>query len=210
MASRSIARSATRSRGEWRRHTDRPLTIVMGDLAEAVTFYSPDHPDSVPDFDLRVAPWVTPERLEREGYAVLCDQPACVNEAARRAAAEPRAIRREFELSRRYLGQAGSERALHRRHCAARCPARRGRSPGMSDRRRLDHLLGSAAFDLRQRAAFRRALSRHRAGHRRASCRGRTRACSTMAAARRSMPISSRRQRRSSCCANRRLACARN
>ena len=78
-----------------------------GRLAEAVTFYSPDHPDSVPYFNLRVAPWVTPDRLEREGYAVLCDQPGCVNEAARRAATEPRAIRREFELSRRYLGHEG-------------------------------------------------------------------------------------------------------
>jgi 4-amino-4-deoxy-L-arabinose transferase-like glycosyltransferase len=29
---------------EWRRHTDRPLTIVMGSGVEAITFYSPDHP----------------------------------------------------------------------------------------------------------------------------------------------------------------------
>jgi hypothetical protein len=83
------------------------LTIVMGDLSEAVTFYSPDHPDSVPGFDLRAVPWVTPERLAREGYALLCNQPACANEADRRAAAEPRAVRRELELSRRYLGRQG-------------------------------------------------------------------------------------------------------
>ncbi len=92
---------------EWRRHTDRPLRIVMGDFAEAVTFYSPDHPDAVPYFNLRVAPWVTPDRMEHEGYAVLCDQPGCVKEAARRAASEPRAIRREFELSRRHFGREG-------------------------------------------------------------------------------------------------------
>jgi 4-amino-4-deoxy-L-arabinose transferase-like glycosyltransferase len=92
---------------EWRRHTDRPLTIVMGDMAEAVTFYSPDHPDAVPYFNLRVAPWVTPDRIAHEGYAVLCDQPNCVNEAARRAAGEPRAIRREIELKRRHLGHEG-------------------------------------------------------------------------------------------------------
>ena len=79
----------------------------MGDWAGAVTFYSPDHPDAVPDFDLSVAPWVTPERLEREGYVVLCDQPSCTREADRRAATEPRAIRREIELSRRYLGRQG-------------------------------------------------------------------------------------------------------
>jgi 4-amino-4-deoxy-L-arabinose transferase-like glycosyltransferase len=92
---------------EWRRHTDRPLTIVMGDLPEAVTFYSPDHPDSVPYFNLRVAPWVTPDRLRQEGYVMLCDQPGCADEADRRAASEPRAIRREIELSRRHLGREG-------------------------------------------------------------------------------------------------------
>ena len=36
---------------EWHRHTDRPLTIVMGSGVEAITFYSPDHPDAVPDFN---------------------------------------------------------------------------------------------------------------------------------------------------------------
>jgi hypothetical protein len=92
---------------EWHRHTERPLTIVMGDMAEAVTFYSPDHPDSVPYFNLRVAPWVTPDRIAHEGYAVLCDQPGCVNEAARRAASEPGAVRRDFELSRSHLGHEG-------------------------------------------------------------------------------------------------------
>ena len=101
---RAISDEITR---EWRRHTDRPLRIVMGDWVWAVTFYSPDHPDAVPDFDLSVAPWVTPERLEREGYVVLCDQPSCIREADRRAATEPRAIRREIELSRRYLGRQG-------------------------------------------------------------------------------------------------------
>ncbi len=101
---RSISEEIMR---EWHRHTERPLAIVMGDHPEAITFYSPDHPDAVPDFNLKVAPWVTPERLARDGYAVLCLQAACANAAARRIAAEPRAIRREIELSRRYLGRAG-------------------------------------------------------------------------------------------------------
>jgi 4-amino-4-deoxy-L-arabinose transferase-like glycosyltransferase len=94
---------------EWHRHTQRPLTIVAGDIhiVGAVTFYSPDHPDSVPDFGLDNAPWVTPERLKREGYVIVCDTPPCVGSAERLTAAEPRAIRRELELSRRYLGQQG-------------------------------------------------------------------------------------------------------
>ena len=93
---------------EWHSRTGRPLTIVMGNAVEAVTFYSRDHPDAVPEFDLRAAPWVTPARLAREGYAVLCDHPACAAEIARRAAAEPNAVRGAFDVSRRYLGQEGS------------------------------------------------------------------------------------------------------
>lgn len=101
---RSISDEITQ---EWRRHTDRPLRIVTGDSPEAVTFYSPDHPDSVPSFNMRVAPWVTPDRLEQEGYVVQCDQPGCTNHANRLAATESRAIRREFEVSNRYLGHEG-------------------------------------------------------------------------------------------------------
>jgi 4-amino-4-deoxy-L-arabinose transferase-like glycosyltransferase len=102
---RLISEEITR---EWHRHSDRPLMIVLGNLPEVVAFYSPDHPDAVPAFDLRTAPWVTPERLAREGYAVLCDQADCVAEADRRAAAEPNAIRREVELSRSFLGRPGA------------------------------------------------------------------------------------------------------
>jgi SAM-dependent methyltransferase len=52
---RAVSDEVTR---EWRRHSDRPLRIVMGDLAWAVTFYSPDHPDAVWGFHLGLAPWV--------------------------------------------------------------------------------------------------------------------------------------------------------
>jgi hypothetical protein len=94
---------------EWHRHSQRPLRIVMGNmgLVDAVSFYSADHPDAVPASDLRVAPWVTPERLEREGYAIVCDDPVCTTIAERRTAAEPQALRRELELTRRFLGRDG-------------------------------------------------------------------------------------------------------
>jgi len=101
---RLISEEITR---EWRSRTGRPLTIVMGNAVEAVAFYSRDHPDAVPEFDLRTTPWVTPARLAREGYAVLCGEPTCADEVARRAAAEPNAVRRTFEVSRRYLGREG-------------------------------------------------------------------------------------------------------
>ena len=109
---RALSDETTR---EWRRHTQRPLTIAIGDIniVGALTFYGPDHPDSVPDFNLAVAPWVTPDRLRREGHVVVCESPACVLTAERWTAAEPQAIRREIEVSRRYLGTTGKKRPLH-------------------------------------------------------------------------------------------------
>jgi hypothetical protein len=73
----------------WHNTIGKPLTIVMGDqdLAIATTFYSVDHPDGVPGFDLATAPWVTPERLAREGFAAVClaADNACVKTAEKRA-----------------------------------------------------------------------------------------------------------------------------
>jgi hypothetical protein len=92
----------------WRQSTGTPLRIVIGDpyFAMAATFYSPDHPDSVPGFDLRMAPWVTDVRLEREGYAVICraDNVPCTSTALQRTAGNPLARSREIEVPNRYLG----------------------------------------------------------------------------------------------------------
>jgi hypothetical protein len=78
----------------WREATGRPLTIVAGGVggnrnfaSYAVTFYSPEHPDSVVTYDqsvvgydLSASPWVTPERLRREGWLALCmkDEDKCI------------------------------------------------------------------------------------------------------------------------------------
>src|SRR5262249_52125613 len=58
----------------WHERVGVPLTIVDGDpaLAAAVTFYSSDRPDYVPDFKLAHAPWIAAERLDREGLAIVC------------------------------------------------------------------------------------------------------------------------------------------
>jgi hypothetical protein len=102
---RALSDAITR---EWHAHSDRPLRIVMGDmgLVEAVSFYSADHPDAVPVSDLRVAPWVTPERLDREGYVIVCGDPRCPPLAVRRAE-EPRATRRELVPARSFFGIPG-------------------------------------------------------------------------------------------------------
>ncbi len=92
----------------WRQSTRTPLRIVIGDpfFAVAASFYSPEHPDSVFGFDLRLAPWVTDERLQREGYAVVCraDDVHCTRTASQRAADNPLARAREIEVPNRYLG----------------------------------------------------------------------------------------------------------
>ena len=58
----------------WHATAPGPLPIVMGpeDLVTAITFYSPDHPDSVPGGSLAFSPWVTPARLAAEGWVLVC------------------------------------------------------------------------------------------------------------------------------------------
>lgn len=65
------ARDATRL---WHEKTGQPLRIVAGDNQQAMVmaFYSPDSPSVFTDFDPRHAPWITSQRVEREGILVVC------------------------------------------------------------------------------------------------------------------------------------------
>jgi 4-amino-4-deoxy-L-arabinose transferase-like glycosyltransferase len=96
---------------QWRARTGKPLTIVMGDLylASATTFYAADHPDSVPNFVPRTAPWVTQERLDRDGWAIICaaDDQTCIDEARRVAANRPGISFVPFRVTRHFLGHEG-------------------------------------------------------------------------------------------------------
>jgi len=95
----------------WHMANARPLQIVMGayDLVAAVTFYSLDHPDSVPNFDLKAAPWVTSDRLQREGWAAVClaDDQGCLDEARRLSEGKTDVQYINFATTSRYLGYAG-------------------------------------------------------------------------------------------------------
>ncbi len=95
----------------WHASVGSPLIIVLGDtdLAAAVTFYDPDHPDSVPYHVLSKAPWVTPERLTLEGWAAVCatEDPGCIGAAERRAIGRPRARRSTIEIVPRLFGFVG-------------------------------------------------------------------------------------------------------
>jgi 4-amino-4-deoxy-L-arabinose transferase-like glycosyltransferase len=97
---------------QWREVSSRPLTIAMTtiELAPSITFYHPDHPDSAPDFDLRAAPWITPERMRREGFAAACpsNDTNCRRGIERLTSGASGVRRSEIEVTRSYLGRPGT------------------------------------------------------------------------------------------------------
>jgi 4-amino-4-deoxy-L-arabinose transferase-like glycosyltransferase len=99
---------------QWHMMTGKPLTIVMGDpyLALATTFYAADHPDSVPNFVPKSAPWVTRDRLDREGFVAICGagDRTCIVEGQRLAADRPGITYVPFEAKARFLGVQGKTR----------------------------------------------------------------------------------------------------
>jgi 4-amino-4-deoxy-L-arabinose transferase-like glycosyltransferase len=96
---------------DWHMTTGKTLKIVTGDLflVSATTFYSADHPDSVPNFSLNAAPWVTSVRLEREGWAAICvtEARSCVDEGRRMAANKTGAAFIYYQAPNRFLGTQG-------------------------------------------------------------------------------------------------------
>jgi hypothetical protein len=95
----------------WHVLTATQLRIVMGELglASAVTFYSVDHPDAVPNFRLSAAPWVTGGRLEQEGFATVCmtEDQACLEAAQHEAGDKANTQLITFSTTGSYLGDDG-------------------------------------------------------------------------------------------------------
>jgi hypothetical protein len=96
----------------WHLATGSPLRVVMGDrdLASAVTFYSPDHPDAMSGFATdAAAPWITPERLARDGWAAICDadDEKCTGAARQLAAGKSNVQIITYSTINRYLGKPG-------------------------------------------------------------------------------------------------------
>jgi len=93
----------------WRDRFKAPLSIVTGDerLAGAATFYSADHPDFVFVVGLWTSPWVTAERVTREGAAIVCravDQGYCIQAAQTLGASEQMLQKTEITLANHFLG----------------------------------------------------------------------------------------------------------
>lgn len=95
---RELAAAATR---EWRAATGRPLAIVAGSgwWAGAVTFHAADRPSQFIDFDPRHAPWITPERLDRDGALAVCETADRTCLEAARAALGPDLLERDVAVS---------------------------------------------------------------------------------------------------------------
>lgn len=106
---RSLAAEAT---ARWEAATGRPLSIVAGDpdLAAAASFYGNSHPDALPMFDTKTAPWIDFSRQAREGYIGLCNaaDTACLDRARRIADDWPDAIRVDVHLRPRFAGVDGA------------------------------------------------------------------------------------------------------
>lgn len=96
---------------QWRATSNQPLRIVLSnfDLSAAMTFYHPDHPDSAPDRQFTAAPWITPDRLKREGWAEICpaDDAGCLTAAASRLSNSAGGRRIETDITPRFFGAAG-------------------------------------------------------------------------------------------------------
>jgi len=102
---------ATEATERWQATTGRPLSIAAGDpdLAAAVSFYGKSHPDAVPIFDIKKAPWVNSSRQAQEGFIGLCkaDDTSCLSRAQQIARDWPDAVRVDLHPVPRFAGRNG-------------------------------------------------------------------------------------------------------
>ncbi len=92
----------------WHAAMQRPLSLVAGDsaLSQGASFYSPDHPDSAPDYLWETPAWVTDDRRAREGWAVACfaSDRACLDAATQNTAGRSGVVRVEKEVTASFFG----------------------------------------------------------------------------------------------------------
>jgi 4-amino-4-deoxy-L-arabinose transferase-like glycosyltransferase len=93
---------------EWRLVTDKPLLMVggEGDLTYGVVFYLPGRPSAFPDSRFKMAPWVDPARLRRDGIAIVCGahNPVCLDRATETGLTGAQI---DVDMTRTYRGVAG-------------------------------------------------------------------------------------------------------
>jgi 4-amino-4-deoxy-L-arabinose transferase-like glycosyltransferase len=99
----AAARAATAA---WREAFGQPVRIVAGtEMYElAVTFYSPDDPIEFTHFDPTHAPWITPERIARDGLLVICRRGDAACLAKGELYVRPGTVRWPLKIEPRLLG----------------------------------------------------------------------------------------------------------
>jgi Dolichyl-phosphate-mannose-protein mannosyltransferase len=104
---RLVAQAVERA---WRAQTDRPLRIVGSvNFVNGIVFYFADQPATY-DIDMpALTPWVSDDRIRREGMAMVCSEPEpfCMRALAPYAARYHAVADEHIVVSRRYLGIAG-------------------------------------------------------------------------------------------------------
>jgi 4-amino-4-deoxy-L-arabinose transferase-like glycosyltransferase len=81
---REVAAEATRI---WHEEYRTPLKIIAGSChySDSIAFYSSDSPSEFTNLDYSLAPWISPERIDREGLLIACESTdaRCFNAATR-------------------------------------------------------------------------------------------------------------------------------
>lgn len=104
--------AAAAAEQQWRRTTTAPLGIVGGPfgLANSAAFYIGDKPTTDADFSAYLSPWVTAQRIDREGIAIVCpaDDAGCLDGMKTLTDAGPAGQRSDVTLTRHWFGFAGT------------------------------------------------------------------------------------------------------
>lgn len=105
------ARDAAR---EWHKAFSHPLKIVTGSEQNSLAqvFYGPDHPVEFTHFEFDHAPWITRERIKREGLLTICDYDdiVCIDRAQQFSNTDTRLI--ETSVGKIVFGIVGPKQGL--------------------------------------------------------------------------------------------------
>jgi 4-amino-4-deoxy-L-arabinose transferase-like glycosyltransferase len=104
---REVAAEATRI---WHSEYGTPLKIIAGSChySESISFYSPDSPSEFTDLNYWLAPWISPERIDREGLLIVCEatDTRCLDAAMRFQSASTKRFQQRIAA---VTGATGSE-----------------------------------------------------------------------------------------------------
>jgi dolichyl-phosphate-mannose-protein mannosyltransferase len=104
---REVAAEATRI---WHEEYGTPLKIIAGSChySDSISFYSPDSPSEFTNLNYSLAPWISPERIDREGLLIACESTdtLCLNAAMRFQSPSTRRFQRRIAA---VTGAAGAE-----------------------------------------------------------------------------------------------------